>query len=175
MQERLGQITADLPRWASPPWMMPPVSATSRIMKIGLSSDELNLVELSSLAYWKFNQRLMRVPGVAHVDIYGERLQQRHVQLDPARLARYGVPVELVMNATADALDAGLLQYSDGAVVGTGGFIETADGRRLNVHNLQAIQEPGGAGPRSGARARRAHARAGRPRPRARGPHPAVG
>ena len=92
MQERLAQITADLPTWASPPWMMPPVSATSRIMKIGLSSDELNLVELSTIAYWKFNQRLMRVPGVAHVDIYGERLQQRHVQVDPARLARYGVP-----------------------------------------------------------------------------------
>jgi CzcA family heavy metal efflux pump len=141
VQERLSQVTADLPRWASPPWMMPPVSATSRIMKIGLSSDELNLVDLSSIAYWKINQRLMRVPGVAHVDIYGERLQQRHVQVDPARLARYGVPLQRVMDVTADALDAGLLQYSTGAVVGTGGFVETG-GQRLNIRNVQAIEGP---------------------------------
>ena len=30
------------------------------------------------------------------------------------------------MDSAADALDAGLLKYSDGAVVGTGGFVETA-------------------------------------------------
>jgi len=141
VQERLGQITADLPRWASPPWMMPPVSATSRILKIGLSSETVNLTELSSISYWKINQRLMRVPGVAHVDIYGERLQQRHVQVDPALLARYGVPLQKVMDVTADALDSGLLQYSDGAVVGTGGFVETG-AQRLNIRNVQAIEEP---------------------------------
>src|ERR671916_1287808 len=49
VQERIAQVTPTLPPWAGPPWMMPPLSATSRIMKIGLSSDELNLVELSNL------------------------------------------------------------------------------------------------------------------------------
>ena len=141
VQERLAQVTAHLPTWASPPWMMPPVSSTSRIMKIGISSNEVNPLELSAIAYWKINQRLMRVPGVAHVDIYGERLQQRHVQVDPARLARYGVPLQRVMDVTADALDAGLLQYSAGAVIGTGGFVDDGE-RRLNIRNLQAIETP---------------------------------
>jgi CzcA family heavy metal efflux pump len=141
VQERLSQITAHLPTWASPPWMMPPVSATSRILKIGLSSEEVDLLELSALTYWKINQRLMRVPGVAHVDIYGERLQQRHVQVDPARLARYGIPLQQVMDVSADAVDAGLLQYSEGAVVGTGGFVEDG-GQRLNIRNVQAIETP---------------------------------
>ena len=36
--ERLSQITATLPTWASPPFMMPALSATSRIMKIGMTS-----------------------------------------------------------------------------------------------------------------------------------------
>jgi hypothetical protein len=36
-----------------------------------------------------------------------------------------GVSLEQVMNATGDALDAGLLMYSEGAVVGTGGFVES--------------------------------------------------
>jgi CzcA family heavy metal efflux pump len=141
VQERLSQITATLPTWASPPFMMPALSATSRIMKIGLTSDTVNPIELSSVAYWKIRQRLLRVSGVAQVAIWGERLQQRHVQVDPAKLVRYGVPLERVMNVTADSLDAGLLQYSDGAVVGTGGFIETPE-RRLNVRNVQPIVDP---------------------------------
>jgi Cu/Ag efflux pump CusA len=104
VQERIAQVTPTLPTWASPPFMMPPLSATSRIMKIGLSSDELNLVEMSSITYWKIRQRLLRVPGVAAVDIYGERLQQRHVQVDPVKLAENGVPLERVMEVSADAV-----------------------------------------------------------------------
>ena len=40
VQERIAQVTPTLPTWASPPFMMPPLSATSRVMKIGLSSDD---------------------------------------------------------------------------------------------------------------------------------------
>jgi Cu/Ag efflux pump CusA len=59
--ERIGQITATLPTWASPPFMMPALSATSRIMKIGLTSDDVNLTDLSTIAYWKVRSRLLRV------------------------------------------------------------------------------------------------------------------
>ena len=141
VQERIAQVTPTLPSWASPPWMMAPLSATSRVMKIGLSSDELNLMEMSAISYWKIRQRLMRVPGVASVDIYGERLQQRHVQVDPAKLAANGVSVEQVMEASADAMDAGVLRYSESFVVGTGGFVEDG-GRRLSVRHVQPIVEP---------------------------------
>ena len=139
--ERISQITATLPTWASPPFMMPALSSTSRIMKIGLSSDEMNLIDMSTIAYWKIRARLLRIPGVAQVAIWGERLPQRHVQVDPALLAKYDVPLQRVMDSAADALDAGLLRYSDGAVVGTGGFVE-ADGQRLNVRHVQPITGP---------------------------------
>jgi CzcA family heavy metal efflux pump len=141
VQERMTQITADLPTWASPPFMMPALSATSRIMKIGLSSDELSLIDLSTISYWKIRAHLLRVPGVAQVNIYGERLAQRHVQVDPALLAEHGISLQEVMDAGSDALDAGLLRYSDGAVVGTGGFLETAD-HRYNVRHVQPIIDP---------------------------------
>ena len=141
VDERLSQIAPTLPSWSVPPYMMPPLSATSRIMKIGLTSDELNLIELSSIAYRKIRARLLRVPGVAQVAIWGQRPQQRHVLVDPAKMARYGITLEEVKKVTADALDAGLLKYAKGAVVGTGGFVETAD-QRFNVRHLQAIEEP---------------------------------
>jgi CzcA family heavy metal efflux pump len=142
VDERLAQVAPTLPSWSVPPFMMPALSATSRIMKIGLTSDELGLIELSSVAYRKIRARLLRVPGVAQVAIWGQRPQQRHVQVDPAKLARYGITLEEVKTVTADALDAGLLRYAEGAIVGTGGFVESG-GRRLNVRHLQAIQEPG--------------------------------
>src|SRR3712207_9215210 len=103
-------------------------------MKIGLTSDELNLQEMSMVAYWKIRQELLRVPGVANVMIYGERLQQQHVYADPKKLAEHGVSVEQVMDNTADALEAGLLRYSEGTLVGTGGFVEQG-GQRVDARN----------------------------------------
>ena len=141
VQERVAQVAPSIPTWASPPWMMPALSATSRIMKIGLTSDQLDLIELSSISYWKIRQHLLRVPGVAGVDIYGERLKQRHVQVDPALLAKYDVPIDTVMEAGSEALDAGVLQYAKSFTVGQGGFVETAQ-QRLNIENVQPITGP---------------------------------
>jgi CzcA family heavy metal efflux pump len=141
VQERLSQMTPNLPTWASPPFMMPPLSATSRILKIGLSSETVNLTDMSTIAYWKIRARLLRVPGVAQVAIWGERLPQRHIQVDPKKLAEHDVTLQNVMDAAADSVEAGLLRYSDGAVVGTGGFVETS-GQRFNVRHVQPIFEP---------------------------------
>ena len=63
-------------------------------------------------AYWKIRARLLRVPGVANVPIWGERLDMVQVQADQKRMARENVTLEQVMTATSDALDAGLLTYS---------------------------------------------------------------
>src|SRR5918996_905354 len=141
VQERLTEASPNLPTWASPPWMMPPLSSTSRIMKIGITSDELNMREMSVVAYWKIRQELLRVDGVANVAIYGEQLQQQHVQVDPELLAENGISLQQVMDQTAESLDAGLLRYSEGAVIGTGGFVETG-GQRLDVQNVLPIVTP---------------------------------
>jgi Cu/Ag efflux pump CusA len=139
--ERVAAVTPSLPTWASPPVMIQPLSATSRVMKIGLTSDEVSLTDMSTIAYWTIRARLLRVPGVANVPIWGERLPQRHVQVDPALMEEHGVTLNQVMKATADALDAGLLQFSDGAVIGTGGFLETAN-QRLTVRHILPILSP---------------------------------
>jgi CzcA family heavy metal efflux pump len=141
VQERLAQITPTLPTWASPPFMMPALSATSRILKIGLTSDTISPTDLSEIAYWKIRARLLRVPGVAQVAIYGERIPQRHIQVDPKKLAEHNVTLRQVMDAGADAVEAGLMQYTDGAVVGTGGFIEEG-GQRFNIRHVQPIVDP---------------------------------
>jgi CzcA family heavy metal efflux pump len=141
VSERVATVTPTLPNWASPPVMLQPLSSTSRVMKIGLTSDEVSLTDMSVLAYWKIRARLLRVPGVANVPIWGERLPQRHVQVDPALLREHDVTLNQVMRSTADALDAGLLRFSDGATIGTGGFVDTPN-QRLQVRHVLPLFGP---------------------------------
>jgi CzcA family heavy metal efflux pump len=141
VQERIEAVTPTLPSWSSPPFMIQPLSSTSRVLKIGLSSNRLSLIEMSTIAYWKIRARLMQVPGVANVPIWGERLQQMHVQVDPRKLRENGVSLISVMDTTADALDAGLLKFSDGALIGTGGFVDTPN-QRLNIRHVLPIATP---------------------------------
>jgi len=70
----------------------------------------MTLMELSMIAYWKIRARLLDVPGVANVPIWGERIKMPQVQVDPERLRAYDVSLEEVMDVTASALDVGLLQ-----------------------------------------------------------------
>jgi CzcA family heavy metal efflux pump len=141
VSERVRIVTPSLPTWAAPPVMMPPVSATRRVMHIGLSSRSVSLIDMSTTAYWKIRARLLRVPGVANVAIWGEQLQQLHVQVIPKRLRRLHVSLDEVMRATADSLDAGLLKYSDGAVIGTGGALETPT-QQLSIRHILPILSP---------------------------------
>lgn len=141
VSERITIATPTLPTWASPPLMLQPLSSTSRVMKIGLTSDEHSLIEMSMITYWKIRAHLLRVPGVANVPIWGERLQMLQVQAEPEKMAAEGVSLEQVMTVTADALDAGLLQYSPGAVIGTGGHISTPQ-QRLGIQHVLPITTP---------------------------------
>jgi CzcA family heavy metal efflux pump len=146
VQERLATVTRTLPTWAAPPVMRPPLSTTSRVMHIGVSSKDMSLMRLSTIAYWKIRARLLRVPGVVNVAIWGERLQQEHVKVDPARMRAHDVSLDDVMTATAESLDAGLLRYADfGNVIGTGGFVDTSN-QRLGIRHVLPIATPGDLG-----------------------------
>jgi CzcA family heavy metal efflux pump len=141
VQERMATVVPTLPTWAAPPVMIQPLSATSRVMKIGLSSDTLSTIDMSMISYWKIRARLLGVPGVANVAIWGERLDMLQVQVDPERLKRNQVSLDRVMNVTADALDAGILRFSNGAIIGTGGFVDTPN-QRLGIQHKLPIVTP---------------------------------
>src|SRR4029434_10845414 len=100
VQERLAIVAGQLPAVARPPVMLSPLSSTSRVMKIGLSSKMLTQVELSTLARWTIRPRLMAVPGVANVAVWGQRDRQFQVLVDPERLRDHGITLDDVMRAT---------------------------------------------------------------------------
>ena len=141
VQERLAIVTPTLPKWAAPPFMLPPLSSTARTVKIGVSSDEYSVEELSMITYWKIRERLLRVPGVANVAMWGERIQIPMVQVEPELLAANGTTFQEVMDVTANTLDVGIVQHTDASTVGKGGFLETPN-QRLPIHHVTAVMEP---------------------------------
>lgn len=140
VNERIAVVGPTLPTWASPPVLIQPLSSTSRVMKIGLTSvdPELDLIDMSMVSYWTIRTRLLQVPGVANVPIWGERLEMLQVQVDPERLRENQVTLESVSTSTSDALAAGLFRYSEGHIIGKGGWIESAD-QRLSVRHVAPI------------------------------------
>lgn len=141
VQERIASVTPQLPTWAAPPVMIQPLSSTSRAMKIGISSDQYDLMDLSMIAYWKIRARLLDVPGVANAPIWGERIKMPQVQVDLERMRAYDVSLNEVMDISASALDVGLLMYSEGSVIGTGGFIDTPN-QRIGIQSVLPVLTP---------------------------------
>ena len=132
--ERLAQITPSLPTWAAPPVMLQPLSATSRVMKIGLSSDTVDQIDMSMISYWTIRPRLLSVPGVANIAIWGEQIDMLAVQAIPDRMIEKGVALTDIMDAVSETLDDGLLQFNPGNFTGTGGYVDTPNQRFVIRH-----------------------------------------
>src|SRR6266536_1786691 len=138
VQERLIQAPGGIPNVAKAPVMLQPLSSTGRVMMIGLSSRDVSLIDMSVLARWKIRPRLMGVPGVANVAIWGQRERQLQVQVDPQKLRRYGVSLDQVVQSTANALWVSPLSFTEASTPGTGGFIDTAN-QRLGIQHISPI------------------------------------
>lgn len=129
VQERIAIVALQLPQLGRPPIILPPLSSTSRILKIGVRSDIVSMSALSTLVRWKIRPRLMAVPGVANVAVWGQRNEQVVVEVDPARLQVMGLAVADVERAARDAVTPA-----------AGGFIETPN-QRLAVRHDAAVQD----------------------------------
>ena len=136
--ERIAQSAVGLPHVSKPPTMIQPLSSASRFMIIGLSSEEMSLVDLSVLARWTIAPRLMGVPGVAHVAIWGNRERQLQVLVNPEDLQAKGVTLDQVIETTGNALWVSPLTYLEASSPGTGGFIDTPN-QRLTVWHVLPI------------------------------------
>ena len=137
VQERLAVAIPNLPQSAGIPWTLQPLSATSRTMHIGISSTKYSLTDLSMIAYWTMRWRLMAVPGVANVVIWGDRFKQLQVLVDPNKLRAHNVSLDEAREVTSDALEFGLLKFTTSAKTRVGGFIESPN-QRLPVEHVLA-------------------------------------
>ena len=137
VQERLTQAGL-LAHLTEPPAILQPVSSSSRVLVVGFKSDDVSPIEMSVLARWTIRPKLLGVPGVANVSIFGQRERQLQVQVDPKELARRGVTLQEIINTSGNALWVSPLTYLNASSPGTGGFVETP-GNRLEIRHVSPI------------------------------------
>ncbi len=89
--ERLAALAGTLPQGVAPPKLSPLTSATMDLLKIGLVSHRLDPYALRDLADWTLKPKLLAVPGVARLTVYGGALRQLQIQPDLERLQAFGL------------------------------------------------------------------------------------
>jgi Cu/Ag efflux pump CusA len=125
----------------TPPVMLEPLSSERRVMMIGLSSLTVPIQDLSTTAYWRIRPRILSVPGVANVSIWGQRDIQLQVLFDPARANKAGVTLEQVLNTAGDATWTSPLSFLEASSPGADGLIDMPN-QRLTVQHILPIRTP---------------------------------
>jgi CzcA family heavy metal efflux pump len=131
VQERMAAESRRLPTVARPPVILQPLSSTSRVMKIGVWSRTLSQRDLTEIILWTVRPKLMSVPGVANVAIWGQRDKQFQVLVNPDRLRSNSVTLDMVTRAAGDAV-----------TLDAGGFVDTPN-QRMAVRYVPPVLDVG--------------------------------
>lgn len=103
ISERLSEVATQMPQGVMPPVMAPLTGATSLVLGVGLTSDTRSSMELRTFADWTLRPRLLGVPGVARVSIFGGDIRELQVQVIPDRLAAFNLSLNDVLIAARTA------------------------------------------------------------------------
>lgn len=104
ISERLATLTGKLPQGVAQPKLTPLTSSTMDVLKLGLVSDRVDPYTLRDIADWTIKQRLLAVPGIARVTVYGGAIRQIQVEPNLDRLNALGLSLKDVETATREAL-----------------------------------------------------------------------
>lgn len=135
--EYLNQLQGRLPA-AAQPTLGPDASGVGWIFEYALvdRSGRHDLGELRALQDWFLRFELKSVPDVAEVASIGGMVRQYQIQVDPFRLAGYGIPLERVVAAVR-----GANQETGGAVLemGEAEYMVRASGYATSLEDVRAI------------------------------------
>ena len=161
--ERLSTLAGSLPAGISPS-LAPLTTSTSIVMVIGLTSRTQSPMQLRTIADWSVEPRLLAVPGVSKIAIFGGEEKQYQVQIDPSRLAQHDVSVDQIAAAARQAtgmFGAGFVTTPNQRIVLQGegqaasapelatSVVLQRDGANLTLGQVATVTE--GAAPRLGA------------------------
>ncbi len=125
--ERLSEAAGRLPSEVRAPRMGPLTSSTGRLIVAGLTSERLSPLALRDFAQWTLRPRLLAVPGVAQVTIFGGGVREIQVRVRPETLLAHGLSLTDVVDAARQATG-----------VRGAGFLETGEQRTTMRIEAQA-------------------------------------
>lgn len=103
VSERLAGIGEKLPQGVSQPVIAPLASSSATILTIGITSEQRSLMELREIADWTIVPRLLSVPGIADVNVFGGDVRQLQIQIDTEKLHQFNLGVNDVALAARQA------------------------------------------------------------------------
>src|SRR5580704_6400789 len=103
-RQGISELGSSLPAGVGTPKLSPLVSSTMDLLKIGLLSDKVDAYELRDTADWIIKPRLLAVPGVAHVIVFGGDRRQIQILPNVEKLASFGITFTDVSDAARAAL-----------------------------------------------------------------------
>jgi cobalt-zinc-cadmium resistance protein CzcA len=123
VQQRMQDAIGSLPPGLQPS-LGPPATPMGEVFQYLVESDTLSLMELKNVQEYTIKPQLRTIPGVADVNSWGGMVQQFHVNVDPNKLAGYGM--------TLHDIEAAL--QNDNSNFGAG-YIETR-GERFTLRGI---------------------------------------
>ncbi|MCW2931115.1 MAG: acriflavin resistance protein [Actinomycetia bacterium] len=141
VQERLNSAFA-LPNVSTPPTMVNPVSTTSNVELVGITSKSQDLIDLSVLARWTIAPKLVGLDGVANVSTYGQSNLQLQVLVSPQEMISRNVSLADVIATVGNSQLVSPITYLQGSTPGTGGYIEDGN-QRLDIRHILPFGTPG--------------------------------
>ena len=101
--ERLQQARGQLPQGVNAPEIAPVTSPLGNVIKYAFTSDVTPLMDVWRIVNWQVRNRLLAVPGVSNIFIFGGDERQYQVLIDPSKLKAFDVSLTEVTKAAAAA------------------------------------------------------------------------
>jgi len=128
--ERLSTLSNKLPQGITPN-ITPLTSSASTVLGFGITSKTRSLTEIRTLVDWTIVPHLLAIPGVADVNVFGGKIRQLQVQVDPEKMIRYGISLlqveEAVRKATGVRGNGFIENKNQRVVINTEGQSTTPD------------------------------------------------
>ncbi len=133
--ERLQSARSKLPASVETPQIAPISSPIGTIITYAFTSKNNDLMETRRLVDWQVTNRLLAVPGVAQVIVFGGDVRQYQVLVVPEKLQAFNVSLQDVSDAVAAA-----------NVNAPGGYLITPDREKLirgigRIEDIEALKQ----------------------------------
>lgn len=99
VRDRVSRALRNLPPDADPPVVSKREADNFPIVFLGIESSQRSLLELTDIADNMFKERLQTIPGVAQINIWGDKTYAMRLWIDPAKLAAFSLTPLDVRNA----------------------------------------------------------------------------
>ncbi len=107
LRDAISRISRDLPDAAEDPVIVKADANSQAVMRLALTSDALTVQQMTLYVEEEILDRLTAVPGVADVQVYGDRDEIFRIDVDQGKLAARGLTVaDLATALSSAAFDA---------------------------------------------------------------------